>query len=154
MIPRWRRALVARIGLSLGIAALWVWGLLLVRMLRDGLLPLEVWFGYSLSFLMTAAFVYMGLLIFAVFRQEGRAADAPAGSAPAPDRPSRLARLRRPVELAGLVGLVVALGSLVLWLALRYPGPQAVSGTIASVVLALMVLGVLVISTLIARGAR
>ena len=35
-----------------------------------------------------------------------------------------------------------------------YPGPQAVSGTQASVLLALMIVGVSVVATLLARGAR
>ena len=53
--------------------------------------------------------------------------------------------------LGGLVGLGIALASLAGWLLLHYPGPDAISGTFASVVLALMIFGVAVVSTLIAK---
>jgi hypothetical protein len=52
------------------------------------------------------------------------------------------------------VGLAIAVVSLVSWLLLRYPGPQAVSGTYGSVVLALMILGVAAVSTFIARSVE
>jgi hypothetical protein len=128
----------------LGAAALWTWGLLLVRLLRDGLQPLEVWFGYSLSFLMTAVYVYLGLLIYSTIRAESGA----RGSG----RFGRwLERVHRPLSLLGLVGGLVAVASLVGWLVLRYPGPQAVPGTVASVALAAMILAVAAIGTGIAR---
>ena len=115
-----------------------------MRMLRDGLQPLEVWFGYSLSFLMTSVYVYLGLLIYSTIRSES--------GAPGPGRFGRwLQRVHRPLSMLGLVGGVVAVASLAGWLALRYPGPQAVSGTVASVALAAMILAVAAISTGIAR---
>lgn len=149
--PSWRTRLLHRLGWSLGAATLWTWGLLLLRMLRDGLQPLEVWFGYGLSFLMTAVYVYMGILIWTTIRAEG---PSPSPSAPAPGNPrttTRLAHARAPFAVAGVLGLITAVVSIVAWLALRYPGPQAVSGTSASVILALMILGVAIISTLIAK---
>jgi hypothetical protein len=66
----------------------------------------------------------------------------------------RLATMYRPVSAVGLIGLAVAVVSLVAWLLLRYPGPEAIPGTYGSVVLALMVLAVVVIGTVIARGAE
>lgn len=146
----WRGAVLRRVGWSLGASTAWTWGLLLLRMVRDGLQPLEVWFGYGLSFFMTAVYVYLGLTIVATLRTEGRAGPT---RAPA-DQSGRMERLRRPAAAAGAVGALVAALSVVLWLALRFPGPQAVSGTVASVILALMVLAVVAISTLIARGAH
>lgn len=143
-----RAALLRRLGWSLGAASLWTWGLLGVRMLRDGLQPLEVWFGYSLSFFMTAVYVYMGLLIAATLQAEG---GLPRGGLFGPTWAARAARLWRPLALLGVVGLALALGSLGGWLALRYPGPQAASGTIASVILALMVFAVAALSTFLAR---
>jgi heme A synthase len=152
MQPNWRATLLRRIGWSLGLASIWTWGLLGLRMVRDGLLPLEVWFGYSLSFFMTAVYVYFGLLIYATVRAESRRRVA------ASPRRSRwaafAARSRRPVLLVGIAGLAAAVVSLAGWLLLRYPGPQAISGTYASIVLALMVLGVAAVGTLIARGAE
>jgi hypothetical protein len=148
----WRSTLLRRLGWSLGAATVWVWGLLLIRMVRDGWQPLEVWFGYSLSFFMTAVYAYFGLLIWATVRAEGRRPDAAEAGEPRLVR--RLATLRRPLSVAGLVGLAVAVGSLVGWLALRYPGPQAAAGTQASVLLALMIVGVTAVATLLARGAR
>ena len=159
----WRGRLLRRLAWSLGVASLWTWGLLLLRMIRDGLQPLEVWFGYSLSFFMTAVYVYLGLLIYATLRAERGAA---AGKSDRPDseatgesgsgEPStaRLARAYRPISVVGLIGLVIGLVSLVAWLLLRYPGPQAIPGTSASAVLVLMILGVAAVSTLIARGAE
>ena len=87
-------------------------------MLRDGWQPLEVWFSYSLSFAMTAVYVYIGLLIWETLSREsnGRAPLAWSG---------RLRRLARPLTLLGLVGSLVAAVSLAGWLLLRYPGPQA-----------------------------
>lgn len=159
----WRRSFFRRLAWSLGAASLWTWGLLLLRMIRDGLQPLEVWFGYSLSFFMTAVYVYLGLLIYATFRAERGAAsandDQPGGKAvgksESPQRSiARLDRAYRPVSVVGLIGLAAALVSLVGWLLLRYPGPQAIPGTYASAVLVLMILGVAAVSTLIARGAE
>ena len=146
----WRQALLHRLGWSLAAASVWTWGLLLLRMLRDGFQPLEVWFSYGLSFFMTAVYVYLGLLIYATVRAEGSGGQAvEVGS-----RWDRLARFRRPAAVVGVIGAAVALISLVGWLALRYPGPQAIPGTVSSAILALMVLAVVAISTLIARGAR
>lgn len=142
------------IGWSLGTASLWTWGLLGLRMLRDGPQPLEVWFSYSLSFLMTAVYVYLALLIYSTLRAErGVGAETLADAAPGRFE-LFLSRTGRPLSLMGLAGLAVAVVSLVGWLTLRYPGPRAVPGTYASVVLAIMVLGVVLVSTLIARGAR
>jgi hypothetical protein len=116
-------------------------------MLRDGLQPLEVWFGYSLSFLMTTVYVYLGLLIYSTICYE-------AGTG-TPGRFDRwLDRASRPLSLAGVLGTAVAIGSLAGWLVLRFPGPKAMSGTFASVVLAVMILVVITISTAIARDAR
>jgi hypothetical protein len=148
----WRASLSRRAGWSLGAASVWTWGLLLLRMVRDGWQPLEVWFGYSLSFFMTTVYVYLGLLIWATVRAEGRRPEEAPLEEPRLIR--ALARARRPLALVGVAGLVAAVGSLAGWLALRYPGPQAVPGTQASVLLGLMILGVAVIATLIARGAR
>jgi hypothetical protein len=115
-------------------------------MLRDGLQPLEVWFGYSLSFSMTAVYVYLGLLIYSTVRAES--------GAEGPDRFGRwLGRAHRPLSMVGLLGSAVAVASLVGWLALRFPGPQAASGTVASLVLVTMILVVAAISTVIARDA-
>ena len=159
----WRAGFLRRLAWSLGVASLWTWGLLLLRMIRDGLQPLEVWFGYSLSFFMTAVYVYLGLLVYATLRAERGAAsvndDRPGGEAigeseASKSPPARLARAYRPVSAIGLIGFVVALVSLVSWLLLRYPGPQAIPGTYASAVLVLMILGVAAVSTLIARGAE
>lgn len=136
----WRGLLFERGRWSLGLAAIWTWGLFLARLPRDGLLPLEVWFSYGLSFLMTAVYVYLGLLIYGALRGW----EVPAGLA------RTAARARRPVMLLGWAGLAVALGSIGGWLALRYPGPAAVPGTISSVVLALMILGVVAVSTVLA----
>lgn len=147
----WGRAIRRRLGWSLAASTAWTWGLLLVRMIRDGLQPLEVWFSYGLSFSMTAVYVYLGLTIVATVRAErGEAVSAPEQ----PPGGSWPERLRRPAAVVGVVGALAALVSVALWLALRYPGPPAVPGTIASVVLALMVLAVVAISTLIARGAH
>ena len=145
----WRQTLLRRLAWSLGAASLWTWGLLLLRMVRDGLQPLEVWFSYGLAFFMTAVYVYLGLLIYATVRAEGGAAPEAAR----PD-PARAERLRRPAAVLGTLGAALALASVIGWLALRYPGPQAVPGTIANVILVLMILGVVIVSTLIARGAR
>ena len=145
----WLGRLADRLGWSLGAAALWTWGLLALRSVRDGLPSLEVWFSYSLSFLMTAVYVYLGLLIVSTFRAEG-----PAGPAE-PGRLERLAaRWQRPTALLGAVGLVVALVSIVSWLLLRFPGPEASSGTVASLVLAAMVAAVVAVATWLARGAE
>jgi hypothetical protein len=153
----WRAVLVRRLGWSLGAATLWVWGLLGIRMLRDGWQPLEVWFGYGLSFLMTSVYVYIGMLIYATWRAERptSSGNEPSDGETPPAAPAgRAERLRRPLAVLGVLGLVAALGSIGGWLALRYPGPQAVPGTYASGVLVAMILGVAVVSTLIARGAR
>lgn len=154
----WRAGLVRQVGWSLGAASLWTWGLLAVRMLRDGLLPLEVWFGYSFSFFMTAVYVYMGLLIYATIRTESRrtqpAAPTAEGHEPTPCSAGWPARLYPAAGALGLAGLAVALTSLVGWLVLKYPGPQAASGTVGSLILALMILAVVGIATVIARGAR
>jgi hypothetical protein len=147
----WRGAVFRRLGWGLAAATAWTWGLLLIRMLRDGLQPLEVWFSYGLSFWMTAVYVYLGLTILATFRRERGDAES---SRPVPEDGSRSERLRRPATVAGVAGALLATVSIAMWLALRFPGPQAVSGTIASGILALMVLGVVAISTLIARGAH
>jgi hypothetical protein len=147
----WRGLLARRVGWSLAAASLWVWGLLLFRMLRDGWQPLEVWFSYGLSFLMTAVYVYLGLLIYRAARVERwlehRETPLPRMGAAA----RRLSAWQRPAAWLGLVGLATALGSIGAWLALRFPGPQAVSGTYASALLALMVLGVAAVATLICR---
>jgi hypothetical protein len=158
----WRRSFFRRLAWSLGGASLWTWGLLLLRMIRDGLQPLEVWFGYSLSFFMTAVYVYLGLLIYATFRaergaacaNEGRPGGQAVGKSESPPSTACLDRAYRPVSVVGLIGLAAALVSLVAWLLLRYPGPQAIPGTYASAVLVLMILGVAAVSTLIARGAE
>jgi hypothetical protein len=166
----WRAILVRRLGWSFAAATLWTWGLLGLRMLRDGLQPLEVWFSYSLSFFMTAVYVYLGLLIYATIQAEaggrgeagtrGRGDPETGGRAGAETGGRwealrlRVARAYRPLSALGLLGLAIALTSLVSWLLLRYPGPQAVSGTYGSVVLALMILGVAVVSTYIARSAE
>jgi len=149
----WRSTLLRRLGWSLGAASLWTWGLLLLRLPRDGWQPLEVWFGYSLSFFMTSVYVYLGLLIYATVRAEGRQLhpDRAEGTEPVVIR--ALGRARGPVALIGVVGLLAAVVSLVGWLLWRYPGPQAVSGTYASILLACMILTVTVIATYIARGA-
>lgn len=143
---RWA-TLRRRLGWSLGAASLWTWGLLGVRMVRDGLQPLEVWFGYSLSFFMTAVYVYMALLIWSTLRAEGGLPQDGLGSAWA----RRATRLWRPLALLGAGGLVVALAALAGWLALRYPGLQAASGTVASVLLAVMIFAVAALSTVLAR---
>jgi hypothetical protein len=137
-------------------------------MVRDGLLPLEVWFGYGLSFLMTAVFAYLGLLIWATLRHErqGQGLDrAQAQRAAAVDAPhltgavtrssaARRRRTERVLTLLGVAGLVASLTAIGLWLLLRYPGPAAVPGTIGSLVLAAMILGVVVVATVVARGAE
>ena len=151
--PGWRAVLLRRLGWSLALASIWTWGLLLLRMLRDGWQPLEVWYGYSLAFLMTAVYAYMGLLIWDTLRVEGRRA-APLASPASEAGGGRLARWRRPAAVVGWLGLVVAVASLAGWLLLRYPGPAAAAGTGASILLALMVLAVATLGTLIARGAR
>ena len=139
--------LLPRVGWSLSAASVWTWGLLLLRMVRDGWQPLEVWFSYSLSFLMTAVYVYLGLLIYATVRRE-------SGQSPATLKPA-LAAARRPIMGLGLVGLAVAAISLVAWLVFRFPsGPDVARGAVASVVLALMILGVVAACTRIAAGAR
>jgi hypothetical protein len=63
----------------------------------------------------------------------------------------RLGAWQRPAAWLGLLGLIVALGSIAAWLALRYPGPQAVPGTYASFLLAAMILAVAAVGTLICR---
>ncbi|MCC7107061.1 MAG: hypothetical protein IT307_18170 [Chloroflexi bacterium] len=141
-----------RLGLSLGLASIWVWGLLLIRMARDGLLPLEVWFGYGLSFLQTAVYAYLGILILALWRHEGSTGEGTAP--PVADKPDRLRRFRPALNAIGLIGLATSLVSIAAWLLLRYPGPQAVPGTIASGVLVLMILAVVALSTYLARDAR
>ena len=141
------RTIWRRLGPSLGVAALWTWGLLLVRMLRDGWQPLEVWFSYSLSFGMTAVYAYIGLLIWETFSWEG------GGSAPKAWS-GRLRRLAGPLTWLGLAGALVAVVAVVGWLLLRDPGEEALPGTISSVVLVLMILGVTALCTFIARGAR
>jgi hypothetical protein len=161
-VETWRSLLLRRLGWSLGAASLWTWGLLGLRMLRDGPQPLEVWFSYSLSFFMTAVYVYLGLLVYATLLAErrgdvgtGRVGDGETGRLRPPVAASpRLATMYRPVSAVGLVGLAVAVVSLAAWLLLRYPGPEAIPGTYGSVVLALMVLAVVVIGTVIARGAE
>lgn len=160
----WRGALFRRIGWSLGLASIWTWGLLALRMVRDGLLPLEVWFGYSLSFFMAAVYVYFGFLIYATIRAERGRGDAETRGEGEPPLPlgdvgegrwgAFASRTRRPVMLVGMGGLGIGVVSLAGWLLLRYPGPQAQSGTFASIVLALMVLGVAAVGTFIARGAE
>jgi hypothetical protein len=153
MRGQWQTSKLARrLGWSFGAASLWTWGLLVPRMVRDGPLPLEVWFSYGLSFLMTSTYVYFGLLIVAVFRVESAAADSRAAATDGlSGQASRLKAAWRPVSLIGLAGLALALGSIGAWIFLRYPGQQAVPGTMASVVLALMILGVSVVGTLLAR---
>ena len=147
----WQALLAQRIGWSLAAASLWVWGLLLIRMLRDGWQPLEVWFSYGLSFLMTAVYVYLGLLIYRAARIE-RWLEVRDGPLPGPGALAhRLAAWERPASWLGLIGLVAALGSIAAWLALRYPGPQALPGTYASFLLAAMILGVAAVATLICR---
>jgi hypothetical protein len=161
----WRSRLVRRLGWSFGAASLWIWGLLLLRMLREGLQPLDVWFSYSLSFFTTAVYVYLGLLIYAsVVAEAGRRGDAATRrrgeGATAGESPPRcvtlsplLSRVYKPLSVFGVAGLATALVSLIVWVVLRYPGPQAVSGTYGSLLLALMVLGVAAVGTLTARGA-
>jgi hypothetical protein len=160
-VQTWRSRLLRRLGWSLGAASLWTWGLLGLRMLRDGPQPLEVWFSYSLSFFMTAVYVYFGLLVYATLLAErhrdagtGRVGDGETGRQGDGETGRRLATMYRPVSAFGLVGLAVAVVSLAAWLLLRYPGPEAIPGTYGSVVLALMVLAVVVIGTVIARGAE
>jgi hypothetical protein len=147
-----RTTLIRRIGWSLGAASLWTWGLFAIRMVRDGLQPLEVWFGYGLSFYMTAVYAYMGMLIYATLRDE--APPFAQTLATLEERAAPLGRLRRPIALIGVIGLVIATVSVIAWLVLRYPGARAVSGTYGSVILAAMILGVAVVATLIANGAR
>ena len=152
--PSWRQTLLRRVGWSFAASTLWTWGLLLIRMLRDGWQPLEVWFSYSLSFFMTAVYAYLGLTIAATIRAEGGQSPTEGSSGEAGRAGRVLARYRRPAAALGVLGALTALISLVLWLALRYPGPQALPGTVASALLAAMVLAVVAVSTLVARGAR
>jgi hypothetical protein len=144
-----RARLIDRLGWSFGLAALWTWGLLGLRALRDGLPPLEVWFSYGLSFLMTTVYVYLGLLIVQTFRAErgGPESGPPSGK-------HRLSGLRRPIQVLGLAGLVLALVSVGAWLVLRHPGPAAYPGTVASFLLAGLILGVVVLATWLAWGVE
>lgn len=145
----WKQRLADRLGWSLGAAAIWTWGLLGLRSLRDGLAPLEVWFSYGLSFLMTAVYVYLGLLIVAALRAEG------GGRLEEPGRAGRVVgRWSRPVALLGVGGLVASLASIVGWLLLRYPGPEAATGTVASLVLTAMVAAVAIVATWLTRAAE
>jgi hypothetical protein len=110
---------------------------------------LEVWFGYGLSFLMTAVYVYLALLIVATWRAERGAAEADAELGG-----RRLSGLRRAVQTIGWLGLILAAGSVGAWLALRYPGPPAYSGTVASLALAGLILAVAAVATWIAWGVE
>lgn len=149
----WRSILLRRLGWSLGASSLWTWGLLLLRLPRDGWQPLDVWFSYGLSFLMTAVYVYLGLLIYATVRAEGRQKDGDAAKPADPAVIRSLGRIRKPVSVIGVIGLLVAVASIGGWLLWRFPGPQAMQGTSASILLAFMIFGVAVIATFIAHGA-
>jgi hypothetical protein len=118
---------------------------MLPRLIREGWQPIEVWFSYSLSFGMTAVYAYIGLLIWDTLRRE-------SGSAPWVPGP-RLARLARPLNVVGLVGAAGSILAIAIWLLFRYPGPAAIPGTIGSVLLVVMILGVTLVCSFIARGA-